>query len=66
MILALSMILTSVGIVGLAASSFSDISDSKVAAAVDKLVAYGIITGYDDNGDGVAESFAFFKAGVHT
>lgn len=57
MILALSMILTSVGIVGLAASSFSDISDSKVAAAVDKLVAYGIITGYDDNGDGVAESF---------
>ena len=56
-ILALSMILTSVGIVGLAASSFSDISDSKVATAVDKLVAYGIITGYDDNGDGVAESF---------
>lgn len=57
MILAVSMILTSVGIVGLAASSFSDISDSKVATAVDKLVAYGIITGYDDNGDGVAESF---------
>ncbi len=57
MILAVSMILTSVGIVALAASSFSDITDSKVATAVDKLVAYGIITGYDDNGDGVAESF---------
>jgi len=57
MILAIAMILTSVGIVASADSSFSDISDPKVASAVDKLVAYGIITGYDDDGDGVAESF---------
>ena len=55
-VLALAMILTSVGI-PVFAENFSDISDSKVATAVDKLVAYGIITGYDDNGDGIAESF---------
>ncbi len=48
MILAVAMVLTSVGIVALADSSFSDITDSKVATAVDKLVAYGIITGYED------------------
>lgn len=56
MILAVAMMLTYVGIPAFAAN-FSDITDLKVAEAVDKLVAYGIITGYDDNGDGVAESF---------
>lgn len=55
-VIALAMMLTYVGIPAFA-TNFSDISDSKVATAVDKLVAYGIITGYDDNGDGVAESF---------
>ena len=57
LLLAVAMILTSVGIVAFADSSFSDITDSKVEEAVSKLVAYGIITGYDDDGDGVAESF---------
>ena len=46
MLLALAMILTSVGITSLA--SFSDINDGQVADAVDKLVAGGIITGYED------------------
>ena len=46
-VLALAMILTSVGIPAFAAS-FSDITDQKVADAVDKLVAYSIITGYED------------------
>ncbi len=46
-VLALAMILTSVGIPAFAAS-FSDITDQKVSDAVDKLVAYGIITGYED------------------
>lgn len=46
-VLALAMILTSVGITAFAAE-FSDITDEKVAAAVSKLVAYNIITGYED------------------
>ncbi len=46
MMLALAMILTSVGITSLA--SFSDINEGQVADAVDKLVAGGIITGYED------------------
>ncbi len=56
-LLAIAMILTSVGIVAFADSSFSDIEDERVDEAVSRLVAYGIITGYDDDGDGVAESF---------
>ncbi len=48
MILAVAMMLTSLGIVALAETSFSDIQDSKVAQAVDKLVGFGIITGYED------------------
>jgi len=56
-LLAIAMILTSAGIVAFAEGSFSDIEDPKVDAAVSKLVAYGIITGYDDDKDGVAESF---------
>ena len=46
-LLAVVMILTSVGIPAFAAS-FSDITDEKVAVAVDKLVAHSIITGYED------------------
>ena len=57
MILAVAMLITSMGIVASAEGSFSDIEDPKVDAAVSKLVAYGVITGYDDDGDGVAESF---------
>ena len=53
--LAFAMMLTCVGIPAMA--DFSDITDQRVQDAVNKLVAYGIITGYDDNGDGVAESF---------
>lgn len=48
MILALAMVLTCVSIPAMAAGSFSDITDEKVATAVDKLVAYKIITGYED------------------
>lgn len=47
LVLALAMVLTSVGITAMAAS-FSDITDEKVASAVDKLVAHKIITGYED------------------
>jgi len=57
MLLAIAMILTNVGLVAFAGYSFSDIDDANVDAAVSKLVAYGIITGYDDNGDGIAEVF---------
>ena len=56
-LLAIAMILTSMGLVAFAEGSFSDVEDPNVDAAVSKLVAYGIITGYDDDGDGVAESF---------
>ena len=48
MILAVAVMLSSMGIVALAETSFSDIEDSKVAQAVDKLVGFGIITGYED------------------
>ena len=46
-LLALVMVLTCVGIPAFAAD-FSDITDSKVAEAVDKLVGFNIITGYED------------------
>lgn len=46
-LLALVMILTCVGIPTFAAD-FSDITDQKVSEAVNKLVAHGIITGYED------------------
>ena len=46
-LLAFVMILTCVGIPTFAAD-FSDITDSKVAEAVDKLVGFNIITGYED------------------
>lgn len=46
-VLALAMILTSVGIPAFAAN-FSDITNENVSTAVDKLVANGIITGYED------------------
>lgn len=46
-VLALAMILTSVGIPAFAAS-FSDITDQRVSEAVDKLVGFNIITGYED------------------
>lgn len=48
MILAVAVMLSSMGIVALAETSFSDIADTKVAQAVDKLVGFGIITGYED------------------
>ncbi len=46
-VLALAMILTSVGIPAFAAN-FSDITNENVSTAVDKLVGFGIITGYED------------------
>ena len=46
-VLALAMVLTCVGVPALAAE-FSDITDAKVSDAVNKLVAYNIITGYED------------------
>ena len=46
-LLAFVMILTCVG-VGAFAADFSDITDQRVAEAVSKLVAHGIITGYED------------------
>lgn len=46
-LLAFVMILTCVGIPAFAAD-FSDITDQKVAEAVDKLVGFNIITGYED------------------
>ena len=46
-LLAVVMILTSVGIPAFAAS-FSDITDQRVSEAVDKLVGFNIITGYED------------------
>ena len=46
-LLAFVMILTCVGITTFAAD-FSDITDQKVAEAVDKLVGFNIITGYED------------------
>lgn len=46
-VIALAMILTSVGIPAFAAN-FSDITNENVSTAVDKLVANGIITGYED------------------
>ncbi len=46
-LLAFVMILTCVGIPTFAAD-FSDITDQKVAEAVDKLVGFNIITGYED------------------
>ena len=48
MLLVFAMLITSVGITAFADSQFSDITDSKVEVAVDKLVAYGIINGYED------------------
>ena len=57
MILAVAMVLSCAGISVMADNSFSDITDAKVADAVGKLVAYKIITGYDEDGDGVAEVF---------
>ncbi|MBR5218598.1 MAG: S-layer homology domain-containing protein, partial [Clostridia bacterium] len=45
--LAFVMVLTCVGITTFAAN-FSDITDQKVAEAVDKLVGFNIITGYED------------------
>lgn len=48
MLLVFAMLITSVGITAFAESQFSDITDQKVEVAVDKLVAYGIITGYED------------------
>lgn len=48
MLLVFAMLVTSVGITAFADTQFSDITDSKVEVAVDKLVAYGIITGYED------------------
>lgn len=47
LILALVMIVSTMGISALA-TNFSDITDEKVAEAVAKLVANGIITGYED------------------
>lgn len=47
-ILVIAMALTSVGVVAFAETTFSDISDQKVVDAVNKLVAYKIITGYED------------------
>ncbi len=47
MLVAVAMILTSMGIPALAAS-FSDITDQRVSEAVDKLVGFNIITGYED------------------
>jgi len=47
MLVAVAMILTSMGISALAAS-FSDITDQRVSEAVDKLVGFNIITGYED------------------
>ncbi len=46
-VLAIVMMLTCVGITTFAAD-FSDITDQKVAEAVDKLVGFNIITGYED------------------
>ncbi len=46
-LLAIVMVLTCVGI-GAFAADFSDITDQKVAEAVDKLVGFNIITGYED------------------
>ena len=57
MMLAIAMVLSCVSISAMAKGSFSDITDPKVDDAVGKLVAYKIITGYDDDNDGVAESF---------
>jgi len=48
LMLAFVMAVTCVGITALAESSFSDITDQRVAEAVDKLVGFGIITGYED------------------
>ncbi len=47
MLLALVMLVSVMG-VGTFAANFSDITDEKVSAAVEKLVAGGIITGYED------------------
>ena len=47
MLVAVAMILTSMGISAFAAS-FSDITDQRVSEAVDKLVGFNIITGYED------------------
>lgn len=47
-LLVFAMLVTTVGITAFADTQFSDIADSKVEVAVDKLVAYGIITGYED------------------
>jgi len=48
MVIAIAMVLTSVGNIAFADTTFSDIQDEKVATAVNKLVAYKIITGYED------------------
>ncbi len=48
MILAVAVMLSSMGIVALAETSFSDIEDENVASAVNKLVGYNVITGYED------------------
>ncbi len=48
LMLAFVMAVTCIGITALAESSFSDITDQRVADSVDKLVGFGIITGYED------------------
>lgn len=47
MIVTVAMLVTSLGVPAFAAS-FSDITDQRVSDAVDKLVGFNIITGYED------------------